>query len=378
MRTALRRQEDLAVIPIKRERETPSFTEIFSVTNAARRAQHSTLRAPARAVAAALLMAVGLWFGAGAAKIGRELLAVNMNWPSVETPSSPAGQDSSAAFGRVRSAFVPQAPRASEGPIEKISRAIQRRAAAELSDTFRGMEAWGAAAAALPAGWSRHPDGYVRTGQLALYHPSLNFTDYRMEFFGQIESKGMGWAVRASDQKNYYGMKFKVMEPGLRPVLAAVHYPVVGGKRGERVETPLSVMIHDRTPYHVAVEVKGNRVTTSIEGEEVDTWTDDTLKVGGVGFFSDAGESAHLYWMKITKNQDWLGRVCAYLSGNAGSTDTGDLWRDDDAPAPASRPWPRPSPDAILAAAVESENFTYHSPHRARILTNGRTEPCKS
>jgi hypothetical protein len=377
LRTAFDRLEDLALIPMKPERETPSFTEIFSIAKAARRAQHSRLRAPARAVAAALLMAVGLWFGAGSAKIGRELLAVNTRWPSVETPSSSAGRDFSAAFARVRSVFVPPVPRPSEGPLEKISRAIQSRAAAELSDTFRGMEAWGAAAAALPAGWSRHADGYIRTGQLALYHPSLNFTDYRLEFFGQIESKGMGWAVRASDPKNYYAMKFKVMEPGLRPVLAAVHYPVVGGKPGERVETPLSVMIHNRTPYHVAVDVRGNRVTTSIEGEEVDSWTDDSLKVGGVGFFSDAGESAHLYWMKITKNQDWLGRVCAYLSGNAGSTETGDLWRDDDAPAPAPRPSPRPSPDAILAA-VESEEYPYHGPHRARILTNGRTEPCKS
>ena len=375
MRTAFNRMEDLALIPM--ERETPSFTEIFSITNAARRAQHSRLRAPARAVAAALLMAVGLWFGAGSAKIGRQLLSTNTDWPSVEAPSSSAGRDFSAAFARVHSVFVPPAPPAGQGPIEKVRRAIQNRAAAELSDTFRGMEAWGAAAAALPAGWSRHPDGYMRTGQLALYRPSLNFTDYRLEFFGQIESKGMGWAVRASDLQNYYGMKFKVIEPGLRPVLAVVHYPVVGGKQGERVETPLSVMIHNRTPYHVAVDVKGNRVTTSIEGEEVDSWTDDSLKAGGVGFFSDAGESAHLYWMKITKNQDWLGRVCAYLSGNAGSTITGDLWRDDNAPAQSPRPWPRPSPDAILAA-VESDEFAYQSPHRARISTNGRTDACKS
>jgi hypothetical protein len=239
------------------------------------------------------------------------------------------------------------------------------------------MEAWGASAAALPEGWTRHPDGYMRTGALALYHPSLNFTDYRLEFFGQIESKAIGWTVRASNTQNYYGMKFKVIEPGLRPVLAVVHYPVVGGTEGARVETPLNVMIHNRTPYHIAVEVKGNRVTTSIEGEEVDSWTDDSLKVGGVGFFSDAGESAHLYWMKITKNQDWLGRVCAYLSGNAGSTETGEMWRDDYAPAPSPRPSPRPSPDAILAA-VETDDFPYHSPQRARILTNGRTELCKS
>jgi hypothetical protein len=377
MRTAFDRLEDLALITMERERETPSFTEIFSIADAARRTPPSHLRAPARAVAAALLMAVGLWFGAGSAMIGRRLLSANAAWSSARTPSSAAGRDFSGTFARVRSVFVPQAPQASEGPIEKVRRAIQRRAAAELSDTFHGMEAWGAAAAALPEGWSRHPDGYVRTGELALYRPSLSFSDYRLEFFGQIERKGMGWAVRAADPKNYYAMEFKVIEPGLRPVLAAVHYPVLGGNRGNPVETPLSVMIHNRTPYHVAVDVKGNRVTTSIEGEEVDSWTDDSLKVGGVGFFSDAGESAHLYWMKITKNQDWLGRICAYLSGTAGGVETGDLWRDDYAPAPAPRPSPRPSPDAILAD-VGSEQFPYHSPHRARILTNGRTESCKA
>jgi hypothetical protein len=368
MRTAFDRLEDLALVPMERDREKPSFTEIFSIANAARRAQHSRLRAPARAVAAALLMAVGLWVGASSAKIGRQLLSANSDWSSPGTPSS---------FSRVRSGFAPPSSGASEGPIAKVRRAIQSRAAAELSETFRGMEAWGAAATSLPAGWVRNSDGYIRTGQLALYHPSMNFTDYHLEFFGQIEKKSIGWAVRASDQNNYYGMKFTVIEPGLRPILAVVHYPVVDGKRGERVETPLSVMIHNRTPYHVAVDVKGNRITTSIEGEEVDSWTDDTLKAGGVGFFSDAGESARLYWMKITKNQDWLGRVCVYLSGSASNTETGDLWRGDFAPSPAPRPSPRPSPDAWLAA-VESDEFPYNSPLRARILTNGRTEPCKS
>jgi hypothetical protein len=36
---------------------------------------------------------------------------------------------------------------------------------------------------------------------------------------------------------------------------------------------------------------------------------------GGVGFFADAGEQARLYWIKVSKNEDWLGRVCAFLSG---------------------------------------------------------------
>src|SRR6185369_273291 len=96
-------------------------------------------------------------------------------------------------------------------------------------------------------GWSRNPDGYVHPGDLAIFRPTVKFTDYRLEFFGQIENKSMGWAVRAQDKQNYYAMKFSLIEGGLRPVIAMAHYPVVGGKRGHRVETPLSVMVHHNT-----------------------------------------------------------------------------------------------------------------------------------
>ena len=160
-------------------------------------------------------------------------------------------------------------------------------------------------------------------------------------------------------------------------MIAAVHYPVVGGKKGPKVETPLSVMVHNGEPFQVAVDIKGNRVVTSIEGQEVDSWTSDALKTGGVGFFSDMGESARLYWIKVTKNQDWLGRVCAYLSGESG-TNTADLWRGD-IPADSSQPAPpgMPPADAVLAA-VESEESSEMGPPRARILKHERTEPCKS
>jgi hypothetical protein len=260
-----------------------------------------------------------------------------------------------------------------------VRRAIERRASVQFTDTFRRMEAWGSSAITLPAGWSRHPDGYVRTGQLALYRPAQAFADYRFEFFGEIEKKSMSWAVRARDTQNYYAMKMTVIEPGLRPVIAVVHYPVVGGKKGQRVETPLSIMMHNHEPYHVTVDVKGNRVVTSIEGQEVDSWTDEALKVGGIGFFSEVGESARLYWMRVSKNQDWLGRVCAYLSSGTG-TDSAELWRDEapHAPAQPSQPAPPPAADVTLAAAEETEEFSHIAPQRARTLKYGRTELCRS
>ena len=75
-------------------------------------------------------------------------------------------------------------------------------------------------------------------------------------------------------------------------------------------------MVHNNTPYHVAVTVSGNRIITSIEGQEVDRWIEDQIPSGGIGFYSDDGERARLYWMKVSKNEDFLGKVCAYLSGS--------------------------------------------------------------
>jgi hypothetical protein len=364
--------------PVKPVNRTPAFAEIFAISEAARRRTHRNHAGSlGKAIAAALLVGIGLWFGAGSVKIGRQMVAINTSFPNTSgsgsgqerySPSAPSG------FPSLSDASPPSHP----GPIARVRRAIQQRAAVELTDTFGRMEAWGAKARELPAGWSRHPDGFMRTGQLALYRPSQAFADYRFEFFGEIEKKGMSWAVRARDLENYYAMKFTVIEPGLRPVIAAVHYPVVGGHKGQRVETPLGIMVHNHEPYRVTVEVKGNRVVTSIEGQEVDSWTDDALKAGGVGFFSEAGESARLYWIRVTKNQDWLGRVCAYLS-NGSSTNTADLWRGD-IPAAPPQPFPPalpPAADTVLAAA-ETEEFSQIGPPWARILKYGRTEPCRS
>jgi hypothetical protein len=207
------------------------------------------------------------------------------------------------------------------GLMAYIRQAIASRAVSQVTESFHaGMAAWGEGKGRGPAGWTSSPDGYVVPGPLALFRPSLDYRDYRMEFFGQIERKGMSWAVRARDPKNYYAMKVAVVEPGLRPVIAIEHYPVVEGRKGRRVRVPLpEVMFHNHTPYRVEVAVQGNRITTSIEGQAVDSWTDDTLPKGGVGFFAEAGERAGIYWLKVYRNEDFLGRICAYISGNTGN-----------------------------------------------------------
>jgi hypothetical protein len=196
-----------------------------------------------------------------------------------------------------------------------VQSAAAKRAETQVAESFdRGMGAWGAAPHTWMPGWSRSADGYVRPGQLALFKPTLRYTDYRMDFFGQIENKSMSWVVRGKDDRNYYAVKVVVKEPGLRPVLAMTHYAVLHGAASRKVEVPLSVMVHNGVPYHISVEVKGSTYTASIEGQEVDSWSDDSLASGGVGFFSETGARARIYWMKVSTNDDWLGWLCGRIA----------------------------------------------------------------
>jgi hypothetical protein len=275
----------------------PSAPFLPPVRKKLTKAEWRVLELTAAGILLAILAGLGLPF---ATRIGTETPDVKRDAAAVSTVTAKSG-----------------------GPLAKVRHAIAARAALELSEPFRGsMDAWGQAKSWAP-GWTHRAEGYVQTGQLALFKPSMEFTDYRMEFFGQIESKSIGWVVRARDRQNYYAMKFTVIQTGLRPIIAMVHYPVTGGHAGRPIETPLmDVMIHNDTPYHVAVAVHGNRIITSIEGQEVDRWIEDQIPAGGVGFYSDAGERARLYWMKISKNEDFLGKVCAYLSGSADASRT--------------------------------------------------------
>jgi hypothetical protein len=244
-----------------------------------------------------------------------------------------------------------------EGVLGRIRSAVSHRATAEIADNFeKGMQAWGAKGKNWPPGWTRHPDGYVRTGELALFRPSMTHANYHLEFMAQIEGSALGWVVHARDKQNYHAMKLRVVDPGLRPVVAIVHYSVVRGKPGKRVETPLSLMVHNNEPVVVAVEVKGGRVITSVEGQEVDSWVENEHALGGVGFFSEAGEHARLYWMKVAVNRGLLGTLCGYVARALGD---GGQSTASAAPGNGRQPadWPLPQapaeyPKAVLSAAL--------------------------
>ncbi len=267
-------------------------------------------------VAAGFLLVASLWYGVANFRVERRTVA-SEEIPSVDGATLSAGSNASPARVANGGTLAQPAPK---GAIAWVRRTIADRAAVKISENFHNLENWDSGAKGDLAGWARHPDGYTHTGALALYRPTLKFEDYRVEFFGQIEAKSIGWTVRAADTRNYHAMKLTVVEEGLRPFVALVQYNVADGKSGHRTQTPLNVMVHHNRPMQLTVDVRGNRFVTSIDGEEVDSFIDNTRRAGGVGFFSEAGERARLYWMNVSRNDDWLGHVCAMLSDGSSST----------------------------------------------------------
>ena len=197
---------------------------------------------------------------------------------------------------------------------KNVAQTISNRAAIAYADDFRsGLDAW-QSRSNLTTSWSYDAAGFVRPGPLALFKPSLDLADYRVEFLGEIDQRAMGWVFRAEDLKNYYAMKLVVVKPGPLPLVDLVRYAVIDGKEGPQIHKPLPMTVRADMLYRVMVDVRGADFTVMAQGQVVDFWTDHRLQHGGVGFFSNRGERARLRWVEVSHQYDALGRVCAYLA----------------------------------------------------------------
>ena len=133
-----------------------------------------------------------------------------------------------------------------------------------------------------------------RGKQISIYRPSMTMPDYRFEFRGQIERKALGWIFRASNPKNYYVMKLDTIKPGPNPLVALVKYAVIDGKETTRTQVMLPFEIKANTVYQVRLDVSGDKFSTYIQDKLVDYWTDNRIKLGGAGFYTDPGERSQI------------------------------------------------------------------------------------
>jgi hypothetical protein len=142
------------------------------------------------------------------------------------------------------------------------------------------------------ADWS--PDASGRGRRISLLRGSVPLSDYRLEFQAQIEAKALGWVFRGADPKNFYVTKLEVIKPGLEPTVALVRFAIINGREQDRAQVPLPLPVRVDTTYKIRFEAVGNRFTTWVQDQKIDEWTDSRIASGGVGLYSERGESAPL------------------------------------------------------------------------------------
>jgi hypothetical protein len=194
-----------------------------------------------------------------------------------------------------------------------LRNAIRSRSVLRLEDDFRaGLSGWKGPSSLLD--WSYDQAGFLRPGRLGFLQQSMNLVNYRMELLGQIERKSLGWAFRAKDDNNYYVAKLTITKPGPLPMVSLIHYPVTDGKEGVKISVALPFAVRNDTLYQVEMNIHDDQFRASVNGHVVDSWSDRSLRAGGVGFVSGKGEAARVRWIRVSERDDFLGHVCSYLS----------------------------------------------------------------
>jgi hypothetical protein len=85
-------------------------------------------------------------------------------------------------------------------------------------------------------------------------------------------------------------MKLMTVSSGLSLKVALFKYLVANGRQTQVGRVPIDLTVHADTVFDVRLDVRGPQFTTFIQGQQVDSWTDDQLRVGGAGFLNEREE----------------------------------------------------------------------------------------
>jgi hypothetical protein len=242
-------------------------------------------------------MGATLFFGAAIAVLLLAVSQMPMNSPAAKAISP-----------------LPNNPHNTRGGFgQAISNLIQSQTSGTLREDFHsGFSNWDGLKS-IGSDWSVQA-GQVRPASLRLWKPSTSLSNYELEFQGQIDRKSMDWAFRAADLHNYYATKLVITHPGPLPNAGLVRFIVLDGRERERVELPLPLTLESGVDYRVRVSVRGNRFLTSVNGQLISSWMDTRISRGGVGFFSEDGESSVVKWVSLSERDSFLARIASHFS----------------------------------------------------------------
>ncbi len=112
------------------------------------------------------------------------------------------------------------------------------------------------------------------------------------------EDQGGGLMWRYTDKNNYYIARYNPLENNLR------FYRVVDGSRKQLKS--IDSDIKQGEWFTMTIEMKGDKITCSLNGKKLIETTDDTFKSAGlIGFWTKADAVVFFDELKISVSNDW-------------------------------------------------------------------------
>ncbi|MBL8217848.1 MAG: hypothetical protein JNL62_01395 [Bryobacterales bacterium] len=148
------------------------------------------------------------------------------------------------------------------------------------------------------AGWSTDyttDASGKRVRQLSLYRPSMQITDYRIEFQAEIEYKAVGWAVRAANPKTYWALK--LFQEGGRVKLR--RFSVTDSKDGSPTDLAMPFPTNAGMIFKVRTDVVGKKFVVSVNDQKVDQWEDTQIALGGFGVANEGAERGQVRSIQV-------------------------------------------------------------------------------
>jgi hypothetical protein len=169
-------------------------------------------------------------------------------------------------------------------------------------------------------------DGGTGNGSIGWAAAGTEWTDYTLSFTTTPLPTGAGgygqsgWAFRVQDEANAYVWLISNIGGGGRLTKAVF---VNGAPRVTNVALPFTIV--PGTAYAVQTSIVGSTITTSIDGEVVDTTTDETFASGSAGFREAGTESATFDAVTVTApdgtvllTEDFSGDLSAWRTPGGG------------------------------------------------------------
>jgi len=136
----------------------------------------------------------------------------------------------------------------------------------------------------------------IRTGSLAFFSPTLEMSDYDLEFLARVDQRSVTWVFRSASFRDYYFAAISRAPGGGYEFSRGF---VVDGER-QPATAPRKITREGKGAFNIHLSALGDEFTVTLDGKLIETWQDGLLSAGGVGFVGAPDDRARIYWIRVS------------------------------------------------------------------------------